>query len=115
MIHGQFILVTDDELSEGECRDLEFLLSDALQDFQHARKQNARQYVDERYGPRGSEYWHSWSGDEAGQLKAYDNKVSQVEARLTLARLLHNAAVGVTVKTVPDLIDWLEDNESCEE
>jgi hypothetical protein len=109
MIHGQFVLVTDEPLSAEELTALRYVLSDALLDFRRAREfGNAEEYVDKRYGPRGSESWVSWGSTEEGQLAAYDRKVEEVRSRLRLAHVLHNAAVGARVKVVPDLHDWME-------
>ena len=76
---AKIILTVDDDITEEEQKDLQYLLSDALSEFATCRSP-AKDYVANRYP--GKDY-----------LPDRLDKVAQVERRIDLARKLHNAAL----------------------
>lgn len=75
----KIILTTDEQLTDKDVDDMSYLLSDALGEFA-ARRTPAREYVVQRYP--GPDYYPD-----------REEKVQQVERRITLARKLHSAAL----------------------
>ncbi len=94
MENARFVLQVEENLTQEERDALQYLLADALSDFRIAReKGDAAEYVRKRYPeiyPEGT--------------PRFNRKVREVEARIGLARKLHNAALRVEVQS---LKEWL--------
>jgi hypothetical protein len=80
---AKIILTVEDDISEEEQKDLQYLLSDALMEFA-TRRHPAKDYVANRYPDKDTLF---------NRL----DKVAQVERRSDLARKLHNAALSPEV------------------
>lgn len=100
----QITLTLDAILTPEQKREMQFLLSDALYEFEGPRR-DAEEYVAKRYTNKDGKF-------VLGGAEAQARKVAQVQLRCQLARALHDAALRVSVDEVDDVDEGIFPDEA---